>query len=105
MKYTDHLALVTEADTLDAKKRLGKNQKARRAAIAEELSHLTQPPPTPRRTPTGERSDFQGNTYAMRTGHRPSLREMRRAKMSGQIQYMRSRIQRVTRKRRTGGVR
>lgn len=102
-----HASLEAEAAELDGKKRLGKNQKTRRAAIADELG--TQPPPTPRRAPTGERADFQGNVYEMRRtdGQHHSLRDMRRLKASGKgsIKFMRSRIQRSRRKQRTGGVR
>lgn len=101
-----HSSLTEEAAVLDAKKRLGKNQKARRTAIADELSHTTQPPPTPRRAPTGNRGDFQGNVYAMHNGKSMSLRDMRRSKR-GQgdgVKFMRSRIQRTRRKQRTGGV-
>jgi hypothetical protein len=106
MRYSTHLELVAEADTLDEKKRLGKNQKARRATIADELSQTTQPPPTPRRAPTGERGDFQGNVYALHSGKPMSPREMRRSKRTGRdgIKFMRSRIQRTRRKQRTGGV-
>lgn len=113
MRYTDHGALVEEATVLDGKKRLGKNQKARRATIAEQLSHVTQPPPTPRRAPTGldangqAQGDSQGNVYAMHSGSEPSLRETRRGIRVGRygIRHMRSRIQRSRRKQRTGGVR
>lgn len=105
MKYTEHVELTVEHGVLTSKKRLGKNQKARLTQLVDQLSHMTQPPPTPRRAPTGNRADFQGNTYSMHSGSRPTLREMRRAKMSGEIQHMRSRIQRLTRRRRTGGVR
>lgn len=106
-----HDSLRAEAETLDGKKRLGKNQKARRTAIADELSHLTQPPPTPRRAPTGERADFQGNVYEAhridRFGANSNGRKSRRFNKSGRtlIQFQRSRIQRARRKQRTGGVR
>jgi hypothetical protein len=103
---THHESLTAEAAELDAKKRLGVRQKARRATIADELSQTTQPPATPRRAPTGERADFQGNVYAMHTGKPMSLREARRSKRTARdgIKFMRSRIQRLRRKRRTGGV-
>lgn len=106
-----HASLEEEATVLDAKKRLGKNQKARRTAIADELSHTTQPPATPRRAPTGERADFQGNVYEShrvnRFGAHGHMRMMRRSKQTGRdgIKFMRSRIQRTRRKQRTGGVR
>lgn len=114
MKYTDHNALLTEAEVLDGKKRLGKNQKARRATIAEQLSHVTQPSPTPRRASSGPDAygrlggDFQGNVFAMHSRPRNvSLRDMKRANKSGRggIRFMRSRVQRTRRKQRTGGVR
>lgn len=113
MKYADHNALLTEAEVLDGKKRLGKNQKARRATIAEQLSHVTQPSPTPRRAPSGPDAygrlggDFQGNVFVMHHGGDASQREMKRANKFGRgsIRFMRSRVQRTRRKQRTGGVR
>lgn len=109
MRATDMLDLLDEATVLDAKKRLGSKQKVRRATIADQLSQVTHPAPRPRRAPTGERADFQGNVYAMHANAKPmSLRAMRRANRfgaPGTVQPMRSRIQRLRRKQRTGGVR
>lgn len=111
MRYDTLDIRNVERNTLLAKKRLGKNQKVRLAQLHDELSHVTQPPPTPRRAPTGQRADFQGNVYEAhrinRFGVNSLGRKVRRANNSGrtQIQFQRSRIQRARRKQRTGGVR
>lgn len=91
-----------------AKKRLGKNQKARLAALSAHLQATLyyQPPATPPRPNTGKRGDYQGNTYETHRGGYQTLREMRRAKRFGRagVKPMRSRIQRGYRRQRTGGV-
>ena len=110
MRYKELRTVLDEAAELDGKKRLGVRQKDRRAKLAAELGQVKQPDPTPRRAPTGPDSagrlggDFQGNVYALHSGKAASMRTMRRDKGFGRIQYMRSRIQRMARKRRTGGV-
>lgn len=106
MRYSDMRAMLHETGALLDKKRLGKNQKARLATLIDQLDAATQPPPSPPRTNTGERGDYQGNVYAMHYRQAPTTREMRRASRFGlaQCKPMRSRIQRTTRKRRTGGV-
>jgi hypothetical protein len=111
MRFRTMVDDMAEAATLADKKRLGKNQKARLATLTTQLSQATQPPPTPRRAPTGQRGDFQGNVYQMhridRFGAHGHLRDMRRSNKTGRgaIQFQRSRIQRARRKQRTGGVR
>lgn len=106
MRYDDMRDMVHERAALLDKKRLGKNQKARLATLHYLLDYATQPPATPRRAPTGERGDFQGNVYAQHSGRASTVREMRRGKKLGvnQCKPMRSRIQRTRRKQRTGGV-
>lgn len=113
MKYSDIHLDQQVIDELLAKKRLGPRQKERLAKLSGRVSQATQtqPPPTPRRAPTGERADFQGNVYDMhridRFGVNSIGRKSRRFNKSGrtQIQFQRSRIQRARRKQRTGGVR
>jgi hypothetical protein len=112
MRFRELGTVHDELAELDGKKRLGVRQKARRTALVNQLSQVTQPPPTPRRAPTGERADFQGNVYELRRRDRFGQnsdygRMMRRNSTSGRggIQPFRSRIQRLTRKQRTGGVR
>jgi hypothetical protein len=108
-------SLNDEAEVLDGKKRLGKNQKARRAAIADELSRMTQNQPAatvrkPAAQPDQYGGDYQGNVYENHRRNRFGMgsmgfRAMRRNPGRGRIQFKRSRIQRATRKQRTGGVR
>ena len=105
MKYATLRDAADELAELNAKKRLGKNQKATHATLTEQLSQMT---PTPRRAPTGNRADYQGNVYLQHKRQSVTIRETRRANKFGRnggIQPFRSRIQRQTRKRRTGGVR
>ena len=103
MKYSimrGHLADVTAKGNL--KKR-----------AAQALSGVTQPPPTPARVNTGldangfASGDRQGNVYLMHSGKPMGLRSLRRAMRFGNrggVKPLRSRIQRQSRKRRTGGV-
>lgn len=108
MRYSDMRDMVHERAGLLDKKRLGKNQKARLAALsvlldeAERYHHNT--PATPPCVNTGNRGDYQGNVYLQHKQGYLGLREMRRRRTTGQIQPMRSRIQRSKRKRRTGGA-
>lgn len=104
MKYSTLIEETAERDALAAKTRTGRIQKARLRELSERID--AHPPATPRRAPTGERGDYQGNTYAMHSGSPSSLREMRRANKTGRgaVRFMRSRIQRTRRKQRTGGV-
>lgn len=106
MKYSTLIEETAERDALAAKTRTGRIQKARLRELSQALDAVPHPPATPRRAPTGERGDFQGNTYAMHSGSAPTLREMRRANKTGRgaVRFMRSRIQRTRRKQRTGGV-
>lgn len=77
-----------------------------RKRAREALATVAVPHATPARPPTGERGDFQGNTYTMHSGKPAALREARRGSKSGRfgVQPLRSRIQRQTRRQRTGGV-
>lgn len=112
MKYADMRGIHVERATLLGKKRLGKNQKARLAQLSDQLDAAKQPPAAPLRERTGldehgqSAADSQGNVYRMHVGRNPSQREVRRANRFGRggIHPLRSRIQRSTRKRRTGGV-
>lgn len=108
MRFSDMIAKQAEADELADKKRLGKNQKVRLATLSDELRRAKQPPATPRRLPTGQRADFQGNVFAAhyRNTNGGNIRETRRANASGRYaeKPLRSRIQRARRKQRTGGV-
>lgn len=71
-------------------------------------AEATQPPATPPCKQTGNRADWQGNVYDLhRTDRgRHGMRDMRRNNKSqlGNIQPMRSRIQRSSRRQRTGGI-
>lgn len=112
MRINDLRAAIAERDTLLGKKRLGKNQKARLATLSEIIGNVRQPLPEPERTSTGldehgqSAGDRQGNVYLLHCQRTPGARESRRLNKSGRfmIQPLRSRIQRTTRKRRTGGV-
>lgn len=106
MRYTDMRDMVHERTGLLAKKRLGKNQKARLATLSDQLDAATQPPATPPCVNTGARGDYQGNVFANHYRTSITARIMKRGSKSGRanVQPMRSRIQRTARKRRTGGV-
>lgn len=106
MRIADIRDVMTERDDLLAKKRLGRKQKARLATLFDTLAAVKHPLPEPRKAPTGQRADFQGNVYAMHSGKPVSQREARRMSRFGRgsVQPFRSRIQRATRRRRTGGV-
>lgn len=95
MRYSEmrgHLADRTKKGTL-------------RKRAKDALATVHVPPATPTVT-TGERGDFQGNVYTMHAGKPATQREARRGNKSGRygIQPMRSRIQRLRRRQRTGGV-
>jgi hypothetical protein len=118
MRYADMRAWTEESGALLDKKRLGRKQKARLADLLtllspEETHHV--PPATPTRPVTGV--DEQGFASADRDGAHwyqrvnvartsMTLRVQRRATRFGRYgtQPMRSRIQRQSRKTRTGGV-
>lgn len=109
MRYSDMRDMRHELSGLLAKKRTGKNQKARIADLSTLLTEAEtyhQPPETPPCVNTGERGDYQGNTYANHYQMSVTMRVMRRGKRFGlsQCQPMRSRIQRTKRKQRTGGT-
>lgn len=89
-----------EQATLLAKKRLGKNQKARLAKLTEHLAAQKIPPASPPTVVTGRRGDYQGNTFTKHYRTPPGV-----VREALPIKPMRSRIQRTRRKRKTGGVR
>jgi hypothetical protein len=107
MRYSDMRARRAEADELLAKKR----QKQRLVTLLDVPRN--QPPATPPRPATGldehgqSAGDRCGNVYALHIGKPIRARASRRAIRFGSrggIQPLRSRIQRLRRKRRTGGV-
>jgi hypothetical protein len=106
MRYSDMRDMRHELSGLLAKKRTGRLQKRRMAELSTQLETTTQPPETPPCVNTGQRGDFQGNTYAAHYRTSVTARMMRRGTRFGRsgIQPIRSRIQRTARKRRTGGV-
>lgn len=99
MRYADMRA--ANADRTK-KGNLRKNAKA----LLDKAAAQGIPPATPPTPVTGERGDFQGNVYAMHYGSVPSARETRRGNKRGLggTRPFRSRIQRLSRKRRTGGI-
>lgn len=116
MRYADMRDMTHERAGLLDKKRLGKNQKARLATLSTQLDDAHQPPATPPREVTGldehgqASGDRDGNHWNQRlqagTRRGQNMREMRRVRRFGvmDVKPMRSRIQRSTRRRRTGGV-
>lgn len=107
------LATIAE---LSAKKRLGRRQKESLAMASARIMTADVPPATPARVPTGldaqgfASGDSQGNVYVAHQrigGHKmESLRRARRANRFGGygVAPLRSRIQRQSRKTRTGGM-
>lgn len=112
MRYADRRAWTEESGALLDKKRLGKKQKARLATLLDKLDAARQPPATPTRPVTGldengfASADRDGAYWRARMQGTAGLRVQRRASKSGSygIQPLRSRIQRQSRKQRTGGV-
>lgn len=116
MRYADMRTDLATIAELRPKKRLGRRQKERLAMASARIMTADVPPATPPRPVTGvdehgfASGDRQGNVYVAHQrmgGHRmESLRRARRANRFGGygVAPLRSRIQRQSRKRRTGGV-